>query len=155
MANNIRVPQSVNGADPLVSTQEKTATIHTQNVQLDGGNATNVVPITAGEKQKSQSLPMVPASDAAYPGAPLWATGQITLNTGAQQIVPARATRRSITIQNHGAVAVWLGPPTVSSATGFRLPGVDGSAITFNHRGVIQGIVSSGSQLVSWEEEYD
>jgi hypothetical protein len=87
-------------------------------------------------------------------GSPNLATGQITINTTATVISTTRTTRRSITVVNHGTTSIFLGGSTVSTTTGVLLIGVAGAAVTFNVTGTISGIVTSGSQQVSFEEEY-
>lgn len=90
-------------------------------------------------------------------GAATLAHNQVSVDTtaGGVTIAAARATRRSITIVNHGATAVYLGVGTVTAANGFLLLGVAGAAVTLHVNVAIKGITASGSQTVSYAEEYD
>lgn len=88
-------------------------------------------------------------------GAANIATDQVSVTTSSASLVASRATRRSVTIVNHGTTAVYLKGGTVTTSNGVLLPGVIGAAITFNTTSAIHGIVASGTQTVSYVEEYD
>lgn len=88
-------------------------------------------------------------------GAANLATGQVTVATTATVIAATRATRRSITVVNGGGTAFYLGGSTVSTTTGVLVFGTIGAAITLNVTGTISGIVISGTEPVSYFEEYD
>jgi hypothetical protein len=90
-------------------------------------------------------------------GAPSVANAQVSVGTtvGGDTIVAARTGRRSVTIVNHGATAVYVGTGTVSIANGFLLPGVAGAALTINTTAAVKGITGGGSQTVGVLEEYE
>lgn len=83
------------------------------------------------------------------------AASQVTISTTATITAIARANRQAVTIQNHGATAAYCGPDsTVTTTTGFRLPGVDGASITIPASPVIYCIVAAGTQAVSVIESF-
>lgn len=83
------------------------------------------------------------------------AVSQVTITTTATITAIARANRSAVTIQNHGATAAYCGPDnTVTTTTGFRLPGVDGASITIPAWPVVYCIVGAGSQVVSVLESF-
>lgn len=90
-------------------------------------------------------------------GAVHGATGQVTIDTtsGGVQIVDARPTRRSVLIVNHGSVAVYISYGDVSTSTGVLLPGTVGAALTLQTTLAVKAIVATGSQVVSYAEEWD
>lgn len=83
------------------------------------------------------------------------ATGQVTVTNTATLIVPARATRRSITIVAVGTTDSYLGSDTVTTTTGVLLVGTKGGSFTFETTQPIYAIVAAGSQVISYWEEYD
>lgn len=83
------------------------------------------------------------------------ASSQVSVTTTATITAIARSQRQAVTIQNHGATAAYCGPDaTVTTANGFRLPGVDGASITVATSAVIYCIVGAGSQTVSVIEAF-
>ena len=84
------------------------------------------------------------------------ATGQVSVATtaGGTLICAARATRRSITIVNLGTTDVYIGASGLTTSTGLLLLGAKGAAITLETAAEIYGIVGSGTQSVSYIEEY-
>lgn len=90
-------------------------------------------------------------------GAANLANAQVSVDTtsGGVTVAAARATRRSVTVVNHGTTAVYLGTGTVSTANGVLLPGTAGAAFTFYTTAAIKGIVGAGTQTVGVSEEYD
>lgn len=94
----------------------------------------------------------------AIEGQPDLATGQVTIDTTATQIVPAAPAneRRSVLVVSHGGVDVFLGKSNVTTSGaggGVLLTGTKGASITLETRGAIYGIVAAGTQLVSWQED--
>ena len=83
------------------------------------------------------------------------ATAQATATTTSSVLVPSRKNRRSVTVTNHGATVVYLGTGTVTSANGTMLPGTAGATRTFRTSAAINGIAASGTQVVSYAEEFD
>jgi hypothetical protein len=88
-------------------------------------------------------------------------TGQVSVGTGATQIVAARTggygvARISVTIVNgNQAVALCVGPAGVTAATGLCLPAVAGASVTLNTTAPVFGIWSDGStHNVSYAETF-
>ena len=86
--------------------------------------------------------------------APNYATGQVATSGTAGTLVAAKPTRRSVTVTNlDGAINVFVGPPTVTAANGFRLgPGL---SHTFYTTALLQVIAASGTPSVAYVEYYD
>ncbi len=82
-------------------------------------------------------------------GASTIATNIVSVGTGATLIAAARATRTDITIVNEGTTDVRLGALGVTTAIGLL-----GAALTLSSRAAVYGIVGTGSQNVSFEENY-
>jgi hypothetical protein len=80
-------------------------------------------------------------------------TGQVTLGTTATAIVPLNPTRTRLTIYNVGGSAAFLGGATVSATTGVPLPASVGAAVTVNTAAALYGIVTTGTEVVSYLEE--
>ena len=87
-------------------------------------------------------------------GEPSLATAQVSVTTTAATLVAARAGRRSLLIVNHGTTDVYLGPATVTTASGLLLPGVKGASVSIPTTGLIQAIVGAGTQTVSYIEVF-
>ncbi len=85
------------------------------------------------------------------------ATGQVTVNTtaGGVLIAAARATRREIVVTNTGTVPVYLGNSGVTTTTGHLLPGIKGASVSLRWTGALYGKTASGSQVVTYAEEYN
>lgn len=85
------------------------------------------------------------------------AHNQVSVGTtaGGTVIAAGRSTRRTITIIQHGTTAVFLGVGTVTTTNGFLLAGVVGASVTLYTNAEIKGIVASGTQTVSYFEEYE
>lgn len=83
------------------------------------------------------------------------ATNQVSVASTATLIAAARTTRADVTIVNGGTTDVYLGnSSSVTTATGILLIGVKGAAITLDVTSDVYGIVATGSQTVSYAEEY-
>lgn len=82
------------------------------------------------------------------------ASAQVSVTTTAATVVASRAGRRSLLIVNHGTTDVWLGPATVTAVNGVLLPGVKGASISIPTTALVQGIVASGTQTVSYIEVF-
>lgn len=80
------------------------------------------------------------------------ATGQITVTTTATQIVSANTDRRALLIVNHGTTDVYIGTSSVATSDGVLLKGTAGANITVPGTMAVFGIVSSGTQAVSFIE---
>lgn len=88
-------------------------------------------------------------------GTPNLLTGQVTIAATSTVIAAARATRRAITVVNHGTTDVFIGLAGVATTTGVLLKGIAGGGITFETTVAINGIVGAGTQVISFAEEYD
>lgn len=88
-------------------------------------------------------------------GSSEFITGQVTISNAITAIVPARATRRSITITAMGTTDCFIGGDAVTTSTGLLLVGIKGGSFTFETTKAIYGITSSGTQSISYWEEYD
>jgi hypothetical protein len=84
-----------------------------------------------------------------------FATNQATITTSAAVVVPANASRRSVTIVGIGTTDAYLGVVGVTTGTGVLLVGVKGAAMTIETAAAIYGIVASGTQVISYIEELD
>lgn len=83
------------------------------------------------------------------------ATSQVSVGATATQIVAARSGRGSLTIENAGTTALWIGADaTVTSSTGFLLPGVAGASVTVPSATAVFGITGGGSQTVTVLETF-
>lgn len=81
-------------------------------------------------------------------------TNQVSVANVATQIVAARNERRSLLIINHGTTDVFIGDASVTIATGVKLKGSDGAAISIPTISAIYGIVAAGTQMISYIEIY-
>lgn len=82
------------------------------------------------------------------------ATGQATAATTSTLLVPARVGRSAVTITNLGTTDVFVGNTGVTTATGQLLAGVKGTSLTLPTGAAIYGVVSTGSQAVSFVETF-
>ena len=85
---------------------------------------------------------------------PNLATGQAIATTTSGAIVAARPGRATVTIENTGTTAVYLGPPGVTSTTGFLLPGVVGAALTLSVTSEIDAVTASGTAPLTIYETF-
>lgn len=83
------------------------------------------------------------------------AASQFTVTTTPALTAQARSTRQAVTIQNLGATAVYCGASSaVTTANGFRLPGVDGASVTIPTTAALWCLVGAGTQAVAILESY-
>ena len=83
-----------------------------------------------------------------------FAPAQVVVGNTSTLIAALRIGRASVTVENNGATAVYLGNATVSVTTGVLLPGVLGASITLPTSAAVYGVVASGNQTVSKYELY-
>lgn len=76
-------------------------------------------------------------------------TAQVVIGTTPTLIAAARPGSDDITIENLGTTQVFLGNASVSTTTGFQLPGVAGASVTLPVTVALFGIVASGTQAVA------
>lgn len=82
------------------------------------------------------------------------ASGQVSVGTSATQIVAARAMRKEVVIVNTSTTIVYLGASGVTTGTGLYLAGVAGQLIKLRTAAAVYGIVATGTETVSFMEEY-
>lgn len=83
------------------------------------------------------------------------ASGQVTPTTTAATLLAARDTRKRMILTNNSSVDVWVGPATVTTANGFKIP--VGYTLTLYTTALIQVIISTGTATggMHYVEEYD
>lgn len=82
------------------------------------------------------------------------ATVNVVSTAGGTLIAAARPGRRSVTVTNGGAIAVYLGAAGVTTSSGTFLIGTAGAQVTLAYSGDLYGIAASGTELVSVAELY-
>lgn len=83
------------------------------------------------------------------------AAAQVTVTGTATLVANNRANRQAVTVENHGTTEMFCGAASsVTTATGFRLPGVDGASLTVPTTAAVWCITGGGSQAVSVLESY-
>lgn len=80
------------------------------------------------------------------------ATGQVAPTSTAATLIASRAGRKSVTFFNSGAVDVWIGPATVTTANGFKL--IPGASYTSYSEALWQAITASATGAIGYAEEY-
>jgi|ERR1700676_594078 len=131
------------------------------------GAATSVQPTTVDGKTYPLNLNLFgairvdgsnvnqPVTTTSIYGTSNIATGQVSIANTATSIVSARGTRRSITVINHGTTDVFLGGTnSVTTSTGLLLIGAKGTVLKLDTASALWAIVASGSQTISFVEEY-
>lgn len=88
-------------------------------------------------------------------GSTAIATAQVVVTTTAATLVAARDTRKRLIIRNNASVDCWVGPPTVTTANGFRIE--VGASLTLYTTALVQAIIASGTMTgdVDTIEEFD
>lgn len=76
-------------------------------------------------------------------------TTQVVIGTTPTLIAAGRLGADDITIENLGTTQVFLGNASVSTTTGFPIPGVAGASLTIPVTTALYGIVASGTQAVA------
>lgn len=99
-----------------------------------------------GTALPANSSPVVTASPVTI------ANGQVAPTAVAATLLAARALRRQVTFKNIGAVTVYIGVATVTTANG--LPLDPGESITLQSTALVQAITASGTGNVAYVEEY-
>lgn len=88
-------------------------------------------------------------------GAANWNPNQVDVTGTATLICAARATRRSVLVENLGTTDVYLGGSGVTTTSGFLLVGTKGGMFTVPFTGAVYGITGGGTQRVAFSEVYD
>lgn len=87
-------------------------------------------------------------------GSAALANGQVAPTTTAGTLVAARETRQRLILSNRsGSYGVFVGIATVTTGNGFYIP--PGGSITLITAALVQAIMSSGTGLIDYIEEYD
>lgn len=86
-------------------------------------------------------------------GSTAVATGQAAPTGTAGTLVAARETRNRLVLTNFGSVDVYIGPATVTTSNGHKIP--PGASLTLYTTALVQGITSSGTGSIHYVEEYD
>ena len=74
---------------------------------------------------------------------------QVSVGSTATLLSAQGTAKVSVLIENHGTTEVFVGGLSVTSSTGFKIPGVAGATLTLDTSGAVYGITASGSQTVS------
>jgi hypothetical protein len=85
-------------------------------------------------------------------GASAIASGQVAPTNVAANIVAARDVRQRLILYNVGTVDVYVGPGTVTTSNGLKLP--PGASMELKTTAAVQGITASGTGAVHYIEEY-
>lgn len=120
-------------------------------VVLSNEDSANLAALVAG---LSATQPVSLASAISVAAPDNIATAQVSVAATATLIAAARAGRRSITVEQLGTTAVYLGAAGVTTGIGVLLAATVGSSVTFNTTAAIYGITASGSQTVAEFELY-
>lgn len=80
------------------------------------------------------------------------ATSQVAPTSSAATLIAARTGRRRVTFLNYGAVAVTVGPATVTTANGITID--PGASLTANSAALFQAITAAGTGAIHILEEY-
>lgn len=118
------------------------------DVQITAGSGTRIS--TDERTINSQTVHIQRVGEIGASGV---ATGQVAPTTTAATLLAARETRKSVTFVNHGTVDVYIGPATVTTSNGLKLP--PGAAVSFSTTALLQAITSSGTGAIHYEETYD
>lgn len=80
---------------------------------------------------------------------------QVSVGTTATLIAAARNSRGYLILVNHGTTAVYVGGSSVTTSNGCLLAGVVGQSLPIKTNAAIYAIVASGTQTISFIEEYE
>jgi hypothetical protein len=88
-------------------------------------------------------------------GSSAIATAQVTPTTTAGTLIAARDTRKRVIFTNNGSTDCYVGPATVTTANGFKIPA--GYTLTLYTTALVQAIIASGTMTgaIHIVEEYD
>lgn len=84
----------------------------------------------------------------ATPGAVVQ-TGVVVVATTPTLVWTAPAGSGRVLVRNPSTVTVFLGPPTVTTATGFPLAAGDAIGIVLTNRGTLYGVVATATATVN------
>lgn len=118
------------------------------NVAITAGSGT-----TIGSDERSINSTNVQIQRVDEIGSSAFATGQVAPTNSAATLLAARDTRKTCVFVNHGTVDVYVGPATVTTSNGLKLP--PGASLEFPCTALIQAITASGTGSVHYLEVYD
>lgn len=118
------------------------------NVAITAGSGT-----TVGTDERTINSVAVQVQRVNEQGSTAIATGQDATDGTAGNIVAARDTRKRLVLVNAGTIDVYVGPATVTTANGVKIP--PGASLTLYTTAAVQGITASGTGAVHYLEEYD
>lgn len=128
--------------------------VHTEAVALvdTSGNPITTLPVSIAGNINIGTTSNVNVTK--FTGAANMFNGQVTATTTAATLVAARATRRSVTIENmDSSINAYIGLAVVSSSNGLLLR--PGASISVDYVGLIQVVAGSNSPSVGYLETYD
>lgn len=117
-----------------------------QAVQIVDSTGTALTYNANGSATPTNSAPVVVANPTAV------ATNQVAPTGSAATLLASRAFRTRVTFKNIGAVTVYIGPATVTTANGFPL--LPGESISYVTTALFQAITASGTGAIAYTEEY-
>lgn len=118
------------------------------NVAITAGSGTNVA-----ADERTINAVTVQVQRIVGIGSTAVATGQAAPTGTAGTLVAARDTRNRLVLTNFGTQDVFIGPATVTTSNGHKIP--PGASLTLFTTALIQGITSSGTGAIHYVEEYD
>lgn len=120
------------------------------NVPITAGSGTNV-----GTDERTINSVAVQVQRVDEQGSTAIATSQVTPTTVAGTLIAARDTRKRVILTNNGSTDTFVGPATVTTANGFKLP--VGYTLTLYTTALVQAIIASGTMVgaIHILEEYD
>lgn len=118
------------------------------NVAITAGSGTNV----ATDERTINSV-TVQVQRTVEIGSSTIVSGQVAPTGSAATLLAARETRKFVVFYNVGAVDVYIGPATVTTGNGLKLPA--GASITLEITALIQAITAAGTASVHYIEGYD
>jgi hypothetical protein len=110
------------------------------DVAITAGSGT-----TVGADERTINAVAVKVQRMVVEGGSDFVTGQVTPTASAATLVAARETRKNVVFYNGTNLDVFVGPATVTTANGFRMP--PGSGLTITTTKLIQNIVASVTGL--------
>lgn len=118
------------------------------NVAITAGSGTNIA-----TDERTINATTVQIQRVVGIGSTAIATGQAAPTGTAGTLVAARDTRNRLVLTNFGTQDVFVGPATVTTSNGHKIP--PGASLTLYTTALVQGITSSGTGAVHYIEEYD
>lgn len=120
------------------------------NVAITAGSGT-----TVGTDERTINSTSVQVQRVDEQGSTAISTSQVTPTTTAGTLIAARDTRKRVIFSNNGSTDAYVGPATVTTSNGFKIP--PGYTLTLYTTALVQAIIASGTMTgaVHIVEEYD